>query len=89
MCVRFAGSKFNVVYDSVEKLQKGEVTELPSHLAKYEFVPKAVLQGLFSMFGGWVTRGIFEISDDKAINSKYPEIHPLTVKDVVALWKGK
>lgn len=33
-----ADSKFKVVYDSIERLQSGEVSELPAHAATYSFI---------------------------------------------------
>lgn len=81
------GSKFNVTYDSVDKLAKGELTELPSHPPIYQFIPKPVVQGLFSMFGVWVTEGVFDFPEDVVLNKKYPEIQTKKLKDVVALWK--
>lgn len=76
-----------MVYDPVEKLEKGEVTELPSHIPIYPFFPKPALQGLFAMFSRWGVQGVFELPEDKVLNKKFPEIQATKVKDVVALYK--
>jgi nucleoside-diphosphate-sugar epimerase len=39
MAEEATGSKFAVTYDGVEKLKRGEVTELPSHLLAYPYFP--------------------------------------------------
>ncbi|RFU80282.1 nmra-like family [Trichoderma arundinaceum] len=83
------GSKFKVTYDSKEKLEKGEVTELPSNLAAYEFFPKPMLQMFFSRFGLYILAGLFDVTEDKTLNKIFPDVKTTTVEDVVGLWKGK
>ncbi|KAL6887106.1 hypothetical protein GGI43DRAFT_267301 [Trichoderma evansii] len=83
------GSKFNVTYDDVEKLEKGEVTELPSHAMAYEFFPKPLLQQYFSKFGLYIMAGLFDMPTDKSLNAIFPEVKTTTVKEVLGLWKGK
>lgn len=39
-------TKFTVAYDSLEKLQKGQVTELPGHVAVYPFFPRSDFNSL-------------------------------------------
>lgn len=81
------GSKFEVAYDPLEKLEKGEVTELPTHVAAYPFFPKPALQGFMAMFGKWMALGRADIPADKTSNAKYPEIEPKKVREIIALWK--
>ncbi|KAB8234146.1 NAD(P)-binding protein [Aspergillus alliaceus] len=82
------GTKFNVSYDSIEKLRSGKVTELPAHLPVYQFFPKNMLQGFFSTFGLWFIAGLFDLKPAKTLNQIFPEIKPRTVRDVVeAGWK--
>lgn len=83
------GSKFNVTYDDVEKLERGEVTELPSHAMAYEFFPKPLLQQYFSKFGLYIMAGLFDMPTDKSLNSIFPEVKTTTVKEVLDIWKGK
>ncbi|KAH7483720.1 hypothetical protein FOMA001_g7369 [Fusarium oxysporum f. sp. matthiolae] len=82
------GSKFTVSYDALEKLQKGEVTELPSHRESYGFFPKAALQGFLSMLGRYVVEGRLDIPADKALNAKFTDIQTLKVKEAIELWRG-
>ncbi|KAK4158961.1 isoflavone reductase [Cladorrhinum sp. PSN259] len=55
------GVKFDVVYDNVENLKKGQVTELPGQKALYEFIPKEALQGLAAVFGIWFAEGQIDL----------------------------
>ncbi|KAF2501481.1 NAD(P)-binding protein [Lophium mytilinum] len=84
-----AGSKFKVTYDSVEKLQRGEITELPSHPDSYEYFPKPDLAGLLAKFGLWVVNGLMYVPKEGSLNERFPEITTTTVKEVVGAWKGK
>ena len=79
------GSKFDVVYDSVEKLRRGKITELPSHAAAYSFVPKSVLYGIQSKFGLYVAYGMFDLPEEGSLNQLFPEIETITVEEIVRL----
>ncbi|KAJ0119539.1 hypothetical protein J7T55_013742 [Diaporthe amygdali] len=84
------GEKFTVVYDSVEKLKAGDITELPGQVAAYSYFPKEWTQKLFSVFGLWVTEGVFEFPDHKALNHQFPDIKVTTVKEMLdKAWRGK
>ncbi|KAF2793798.1 NAD(P)-binding protein [Melanomma pulvis-pyrius CBS 109.77] len=84
------GAKFTVVYDSVNKLKAGEITELPGQVTSYSYFPKEWAQKLFSVFGYWVTEGVFDIPDEKALNKVFPDIYVTTVKEMLdQCWKGK
>ncbi|KAH6880818.1 hypothetical protein B0T10DRAFT_565548 [Thelonectria olida] len=84
------GEKFTVTYDSVEKLKSGEITALPGQVAAYSYFPKEWVEKLFSVFGFWVTEGIFDFPEDKALNRKFPDIKVTTVKEMLdKAWGGK
>jgi len=80
------GSKFQTFYDPVDKLQKGQVTELPGHIPSYPFFPKEALQGLLATFGYWFETGVFNFQNPEALdlNRKFPEIHPTTVHQIIS-----
>jgi hypothetical protein len=82
-------SKFTVTYDSVEKLEKGEMTELPSHALAYSYVPKPVLQAKFALFGLYYISGLFHLPEERSLNKVFPQIKTKTVEEVVSAWKGK
>jgi hypothetical protein len=83
------GSKFDVTFDSVEKLHRGEVTELPSHPTSYEYFPKPLLARLLSRFGLWAVHGLNYIEREGSLNEWFPEIETKTVEEVVGAWRGK
>ncbi|RFU80190.1 hypothetical protein TARUN_2000 [Trichoderma arundinaceum] len=82
------GTKFTVSHDSVEKLKKGEVTELPSHSDMYSYIPKQVLQGLFALFASWVVDGGFNVPEENSLNAKFPDIETTKLSEIVGAWKG-
>ncbi|WYZ35333.1 hypothetical protein EsH8_I_001609 [Colletotrichum jinshuiense] len=84
------GEKFKVTYDSVRKLKAGEITELPGQISAYSYFPKKWAQRLYSVFGFWVTEGVFDFPEDKALNKHFPLIEVTKVKDMLqAAWKGQ
>ncbi|KAL2850086.1 NAD(P)-binding protein [Aspergillus pseudodeflectus] len=82
------GNKFTVGTDSIEKLSKGEITELPSHPAIYPFFPKAMLQGFFAAFGIFFEKGLFDLKPAHTLNEEFPEIKARTVREIIdAAWR--
>ena len=78
------GSEFHKTYDSVEKLRRGEITELPSHKSAYSFVPKSVLQAIQSKFGLYVAYGMFDFPEKGSLNQLFPDIKTTTVEQVIS-----
>ncbi|KAJ9614099.1 hypothetical protein H2200_002235 [Cladophialophora chaetospira] len=83
------GSKFTVAYDSPEKLEKGEITDLPFNEAIYPFFPKPMFQQYFGRFGLYVTQGLFDLPEEESLNKKFPDIKTTTVREVLSAWAGK
>ncbi|KAK7418910.1 hypothetical protein QQX98_003613 [Neonectria punicea] len=83
------GTKFQVTYDSVEKLETGVMTELPSHPQFYPLYPKEHLQFFMSAFGVNCERGQANFTPSHTLNEKFPELHALTAKEVLVLGWGK
>jgi len=84
-----AGAKFDVAYDSIEKLRNGEITELPSHKSAYSFIPKSLLYSIQSKFGLYVAYGLFDMSEEGSLNQLFPEIKTTPVEEIIGHWKGK
>ncbi|VUC36364.1 unnamed protein product [Clonostachys rosea] len=82
------GCKFNVAYDPVEKLERGEMTELPIHQASYKRFPKPALQRRFSLFGLYHVRGMCYMPPEKSLNRLFPHIKTHTVAELMAPWKN-
>jgi hypothetical protein len=75
----------------VEKLQRGEVTELPGHLQDYaaSSFPKSFQKGLYALLGSFVINGMFDIPIENALNNKFPELQPMKVKKMLAVWEDR
>ncbi|CAH0023676.1 unnamed protein product [Clonostachys rhizophaga] len=82
------GHKFNVAYDPIEKLERGEMTELPIHQASYKRFPKPALQRRFSLFGLYHVYGICYMPHEKSLNKIFPHIKTHTVAELMAPWKN-
>ncbi|KAF4781914.1 hypothetical protein HER10_EVM0005047 [Colletotrichum scovillei] len=84
------GKKFHVTYDSVQKLQSGEITELPGQVAAYSYFPKQWTQQLFSTFGFWVTEGLFDFPKDRVLNQVFPHLKVTGVREMLQKsWEGR
>ncbi|KAL7919855.1 hypothetical protein ACQKWADRAFT_329347 [Trichoderma austrokoningii] len=81
------GAQFEVSYDPLEKLARGEVTELPSH--KEELVsspfPEPLARQLLALLGSWVVGGQFDIPAEKALNKIFPYIKLMGVREMFLL----
>ena len=89
-CLLLTGAKFTVTYDSREKLERAEMTELPFHTQIYSMRPKAVLQHRFSRFGLCGIDGLYiPPNDGTTLNDRFPHIKTTTVADMMAAWKGR
>ncbi|KAK7219672.1 hypothetical protein V2G26_007675 [Clonostachys chloroleuca] len=82
------GCKFDVAYDPIQKLEQGEMTELPIHQASYKRFPKPALQRRFSLFGLYHVHGICYMPHEKSLNKIFPYIKTHTVADLMAPWKN-
>lgn len=87
---REIGSKFEVQYDSQEKLSQFQITELPNHKAVYPFFPKEHVQFLFAALGRMMVMGAFDLPIEKALNKRFPDIKMLTVAEMLEeTWKSQ
>ncbi|KAE8155068.1 hypothetical protein BDV25DRAFT_126216 [Aspergillus avenaceus] len=83
------GSKFQVFYDDVEKLQRSEITELPGHKALYKQIPKESFQWFTSIFERFTADGTSHIARAGSLNERFPDIKPLSVKNMLdRYWKN-
>ncbi|KAK5651245.1 hypothetical protein OQA88_12653 [Cercophora sp. LCS_1] len=81
------GTKFEVVYDDVEQLKRGESSELPAQVPLYQFIPKQFLSGMAAAMGLWTDQGLFDMKPEKWLNEEV-EIETLKVKEMLEkAWK--
>ncbi|KAM0346401.1 hypothetical protein ACHAPU_005465 [Fusarium lateritium] len=74
------GYKFTVTYDSVEKMEKGELTELPGHVPMYSRAPKIILQKMMSAYGLWREQGALNLDESRTLSGVFPDIKPISVR---------
>ena len=81
------GVKFTVAYDSIEKLQRGEVTELPGHKDVYKMISpgpegKVLFQKIMSGVSVYMAQGHM-VYEGPFLNEIFPDIKPMTVKEAL------
>ncbi|KAI9155633.1 Oxidoreductase swnN [Paramyrothecium foliicola] len=84
---RVTGTKFDIVYDTVEQLDKGEVTVLfhPEEASEAEFKP--MLAGLCKMI---IAGDCLLPNDERRLDGRYPEIPITSTKEILnKAWKGR
>ncbi|GFG20810.1 hypothetical protein IFM5058_10787 [Aspergillus udagawae] len=82
-------TKFDVTYDSEEKLKLFQVTELPSHRPVYPFLPKEQLQHVMAVLGQWSDAGAFNLPEEHTLNKRFPEIKSRSMAELLQeAWKA-
>ncbi|KAK3690407.1 hypothetical protein B0T22DRAFT_481586 [Podospora appendiculata] len=82
------GTKFGVVYDEVAKLERFEVTELPSHVYVYQAIPKPFLQGFLAAFGLWFARGLYDLDEANALEKRLSAVKVRTARELFEMaWR--
>ncbi|KAM5360395.1 hypothetical protein ACJZ2D_013774 [Fusarium nematophilum] len=81
------GVKFDVSYDAVEKLQKGEATVL----AKIDHFSDEQLKALLAGTGMMVVSGACRLpQDNQHVSAMYPDFHATTISELLTkAWTGK
>jgi hypothetical protein len=78
-----------VVYDDLDNLKRGEVTELPSQAWFYSVLPREVAQAICCAFGIWVDRGDLDLDEGMSLNKKFPELKTMKLKELLEkAWKN-
>ncbi|GJN73943.1 hypothetical protein PLICBS_008027 [Purpureocillium lilacinum] len=86
---KHAEDKFEVVYQSVERLQAGEqIDELPGNKAAYNFMPKEAVDTIRKGAGLGMAQGLVDLAlDDKSLNRRFPEITPLNIREFFSKYR--
>lgn len=85
----YAGTKFDVVHDSLEDLRAGKISEIPAYVSLYNIVPKDFFLGMMAALGVAMITGVFSFEGD-LVNQKYPDIRLANVRDFIKEhWEGK
>ncbi|KAM6506566.1 hypothetical protein FSOLCH5_013540 [Fusarium solani] len=86
------GSKFTVVHDSLEKLEKGEITLTPTAVRMCQGNIQAIglLTQQLSVFGGWLAEGRMDLDISlNSLNKEFPDIEPLTWRKIIETYLNK
>ncbi|KAL3470443.1 hypothetical protein BJX99DRAFT_251232 [Aspergillus californicus] len=83
MAERVLDTKFEIHYDSVTKLKRFEITELPGHQALYAHFPKKPFQWFMSIFELFTTDETSRLPREGSLNERFPDIRPLTVEQLL------
>ncbi|KAH6643313.1 nmrA-like family protein [Truncatella angustata] len=82
------GVRFEKTYDSVAKLKRFEITELPQHRSLYTKFPKERFQWFQSIFEMWVVEGKAHVQLHGSLNENFPDLKPLKVEGMLErCWK--
>ena len=82
------GKKFQVTYDSVEKVNEGDVTMLP--IPKGAPFSEDEMKEYNALFGQLTLRGAFHVPTENRLNSKFPDLVPLNFQQFLdEAWRGR
>ncbi|KAF2025383.1 hypothetical protein EK21DRAFT_76514, partial [Setomelanomma holmii] len=80
------GAKWDITYDPIEKLESAQGTVLRQAQGAIE-MPDEALRHMWSEFGTMAVKGLMDISKEGLRNDEFPNIKPMTVREVVeAAW---
>lgn len=80
--MRGLGTEWEVTYDAIEKLEKGEGTVLEQPDGAIE-MPEDALRHMWSEFGIMAVKGLMDVTEDGLRNDEFPDIKPITVREVI------
>jgi hypothetical protein len=84
-----AGTKFEVTYDTLDKLEKDQATVLEQPEGSYE-LPPDVSRAVVIKCSVMAIRGVLDVSVDGLRNDEFPDIHPITVEELIQkAWGSK
>jgi hypothetical protein len=89
---KIKGAKFDVKYDSKEKLEKGEFTELPGYAPAYERamgpeVGRAMMSQMLPWFGSLYVKGTatYPPSAGTFLNEVFPDIKAMSIEEALKM----
>lgn len=78
-----------MTHDSIELLQSGLITELPSQTPAYPFLAKEKLQALFAGFELLFEAGHLDFKPRQTLNDLFPDLRVASAKEILeAGWKA-
>lgn len=80
------GSKFNVAYDSLEKLKAGKIS-FASEFPKIEF--DVDQEAFYAMIHYQAGLGKYEVPKTDTLNERLPELSITRAREVMSVWSGR
>lgn len=78
--------KFRVTYDSVDRIQAGDVTIPPMpHGTEY---PVDEVKEVTALVSRLTVNGVFDLPKANRLNERFPEIKPTKMKDFLEIWRN-
>ena len=79
LMVKTTGTKWQVTYDTLEKLEQGQATVFEQPDGSYG-LPEDATRGLMAEWGVMSVHGVMDITREGLRNDAFPEVHPITVE---------
>ncbi|OQE16751.1 hypothetical protein PENSTE_c023G04181 [Penicillium steckii] len=81
MAEEILGEKFDVTYDGIDQIEKGNVTNppMPSDLGYSE----EELTEVTALVSRLVINGVFDLPKENRLNALFPEVNPITMKELL------
>lgn len=80
------GKSFQVTYDPVDQIHKGNVTIPP--MPKGTDYPEDELKEVTALVSRLTVNGVFDLPKENRLNERFPEIKPTTVKEFLEIWRN-
>lgn len=84
--VTIPGSKFNVAYDSLEKLKAGKIS-FASEFPNIDFVSDP--EAFYAMIHYQAGLGMYEVPTSDTLNERLPELSITHATEVMGVWRGR
>lgn len=84
--INFPGSKFNVAYDSLEKLKAGKIS-FASEFPNIDFVTDS--EAFYAMIHYQAGLGQYEVLASDTLNERLPELSVTHAREVMDVWRGR
>ncbi|KAL2679199.1 hypothetical protein Neosp_009963 [[Neocosmospora] mangrovei] len=84
---KITGAKFHVVHDSLEKLEKNDVTLVSDE--PVPGVPEEISKAMMAQVGSLIIKGTYYLPTEGLLNDVFPDIHPTSLEEMLRkAWEG-
>ncbi|KAF1844389.1 NAD(P)-binding protein [Cucurbitaria berberidis CBS 394.84] len=76
------GEKWDVTYEPLEQLERGEPTLFEQPEGSYD-LPEEVVRGMVAEYGIMAIKGVMDVSREGIRNKEFPQVKPVTVEGII------